>query len=69
MESPRITTKLVVAGIHEEPGDVRVIKLKHPHRPFLPTFELGSHVNVRHPTEGCVSIRSAVSWRISAATG
>ncbi|WP_245422960.1 PDR/VanB family oxidoreductase [Neorhizobium huautlense] len=41
--------KLIVAGVRDEPGDVRVIELRHRHRPFLPAFEPGSHVDVHLP--------------------
>ncbi|WP_245442431.1 PDR/VanB family oxidoreductase [Mesorhizobium hawassense] len=41
--------KLIVAGVHVEPGDVRVIELKHHRRPLLPAFEPGSHVDVHLP--------------------
>ncbi|MCF3641995.1 PDR/VanB family oxidoreductase [Rhizobium sp. TRM95111] len=41
--------KLIVASIHDEPGDVRVIELKHRRKPFLPAYEPGSHVDVHLP--------------------
>ncbi|MGG7539881.1 PDR/VanB family oxidoreductase [Rhizobium sp. 12,4] len=49
MGSPRIIMKLIVAGVHDEPGDVRVIELRHPRKPLLPPFEPGSHVDVHLP--------------------
>ncbi|WP_027155825.1 PDR/VanB family oxidoreductase [Mesorhizobium sp. WSM2561] len=49
MASPRIIMKLVVADIRLEPGDVRIIALRHPRKSCLPPFDPGSHVDVHLP--------------------
>jgi len=41
--------KLTVTAARKEPGNVLVIELKHPHKPLLPPFEPGSHVDVHLP--------------------
>ena len=51
MASPRIIMRLTVAAIRQEPGDVRVIELKHPRKPLLPAFDPGSHVDVHLPDQ------------------
>ncbi|MEJ5022913.1 ferredoxin reductase [Ochrobactrum vermis] len=41
--------KMRVAEVRNEPGDVRVLALRHPRRSLLPSFAPGAHVDVHLP--------------------
>lgn len=47
--SPRLIMRLDVADARQERGDVLLVTLKHPRRPFLPQATAGAHVDVRLP--------------------